>query len=201
MNDEQQDRELLAAVRDFALNHPEPVIAKFKASLRDWGNEYVPVDPVYLPAADNLGDAIATSHPQTRALLALLEKQKSRLFWEQSYTQQDGVVSDAMLANYGFVEILGSQGPFVSERIRAGVSIYGPGIVYPRHRHQAEEIYIVLAGSAEFKVGDADGIERSANEVIFVSSNTTHGFRSGADALVIFYLWQAGDLRQISNFG
>ena len=106
-----------------------------------------------------------------------------------------------MLAGYGFAEIIGQRGPFVSDRIRAGIAIWGPDIVYPRHQHEAEEVYVVLAGSAGFKIGSGGETWRGVGDVIFVESNTPHGFRTTGQSLVVFYLWQAGDLRQQSRFG
>jgi mannose-6-phosphate isomerase-like protein (cupin superfamily) len=195
------DLELLDAVRDFALDHPHPEIDRFKASMLAWGDAWQAVTPAYLSAADFLGTASVSADPRTEALLAVFERHKKRLHWEQSYKKEEGLVPDAMLAGYGFAEIIGRQGPFVSERIRAGIGIWGPDIVYPRHRHEAEEVYIVLAGSAEFTVGASAKHTHGVGDVIFVESNTPHGFRTTGQSLVVYYLWQAGDLRQQSKFG
>lgn len=196
-----QDLELLDAVRLFALEHENPVVEKFKASVREWGDQWIDVERTQLPVADFLDDALARAIPETRGLLETFVRHRSRLRWEQSYKKEDGVVSDAMLAAYGFVEILGKQGPFVSNAIRAGIGIYGPNIEYPMHRHQPEEIYVVLAGEADFMIGAADGIRKTAGDVVLMKSNTPHGFRTTDEAFVIFYLWQGGDLREISSFG
>ena len=195
-----EDLELLDAVRNFALEHEDPLVEKFKPSIRDWGDQWIDVERVRLPVSQFLDDAIARTIPQTRSLLETFARHHGRLCWEQSYKKEDGVVSDAMLAAYGFVEILGKQGPFVSESIRAGIGIYGPDIEYPIHRHHAEEIYIVLAGTADFMIGQAQGIRQSAGDVVFMKSNTPHGFRTGGEAFVVYYLWQGGDLREISSF-
>ncbi|MCP4386755.1 MAG: cupin domain-containing protein [Gammaproteobacteria bacterium] len=196
-----EDLELLDAVCRFALEQESPVVEKFKASIRDWGDDWIDVSRDQLPVADLLDDALARAVPQTRALLETFVRRRTRLRWEQSYSKQDGVVSDAMLACYGFAEILGKQGPFVSDSIRAGIGIYGADIEYPMHRHHPEEIYIVLAGAADFMIGEKQGIRKTAGDVVLMKSNTPHGFRTGDEALVIYYLWQGGNLREISNFG
>ena len=196
-----EDLELLDAVRDFALDHPHPEIDRFKASMRAWGETWREVTPAYLPAADFLSQASSTTNQATEALVAGFQRHKNRLCWEQSYKQKEGLVPDAMLAGYAFAEIIGQQGPFVSERIRAGIAIWGPHIDYPRHQHEAEEIYVVLAGCAEFKVGTTRSAWRSTGEVVYVESNTPHGFRTTEHSLVVYYLWQAGDLRQQSKIG
>jgi hypothetical protein len=195
-----EDLELLNAVQDFALSDPDPRVQQFSESLRDWGQDWIEISPAYLPAADFLTAAITTSTTRGGELLRLLEHHRTRLRWEQSYRQQDELVPQAMLDGYGFAEIIGQRGPFVSDRIRAGIAVWGPGIVYPRHQHQAEEVYILLSGSAVFRVGDSDELGRGAGEAVFVESNTMHGFHTNDQALVVYYLWQAGDLRQVSKF-
>ncbi len=195
-----EDLELLDATRNFALQHENPAVDKFKASIRDWGDQWIDVDRIQLPVANSLDNALARAIPQTRGLLETFVRHRGRLRWEQSYRKEDGVVSDAMLAAYGFAEILGKQGPFVSETIRAGIGIYGPAIEYPIHRHHPEEIYIVLAGAADFMIAEKQGIRKTAGDVVFMQSNTPHGFRTADEALVVYYLWQGGDLREISSF-
>lgn len=196
-----EDLELLEAVRRFGLEQQDPLVEKFKPSLRDWGDDWIDVERTRLPAANFLDDALARAVPQTKSLLETFVRHRYRLRWEQSYTKEDGVVPEAMLAAYGFAEILGKQGPFVSESIRAGVGIYGPNIEYPIHRHHPEEVYIVLAGTADFMIGKAEGIRKTAGDVVFMESNTPHGFRTLDEAFLVYYLWQGGDLREISSFG
>lgn len=195
------DLELLEAVRDFALRHPHPDIARFLAAMRDWGDDWIAVDACHLPAADLLGAAVAGAPPDARNLLTLFERHRRALRWEQSYRRQDGLVPQAMLDGYAFAEIIGKYGPFVSECIRAGIGIWGPGIDYPRHHHVAEEIYALLSGSAEFSLGESPPATRRAGDVVYVDSGRPHGFRTTDEILVVYYLWQAGDLRQTSTFG
>ena len=85
-------------------------------------------------------------------------------------------------------------------RIRAGIGIWGPGIRYPVHRHDAEEIYAPLAGSAMFRIGDSEPLRRGRDDVVLVPSGQDHGFDTTDETLVVFYLWQGGDLRQQSTF-
>jgi quercetin dioxygenase-like cupin family protein len=192
--------EMLDAVQNFTLATVDPQFDKFREAMRNWGDDWIELAPVYLPAADFLTGAGANASPGTRALLELFERHKYSLRWEQSYQKQDGLVPDAMLDGYAFAELIGTLGPFVSNHIRVGVAIWGPDIVYPRHHHQAEEIYLLLAGSAEFRVGDQAETTRVAGDVVYVESNSRHGFRISGQALVVIYLWRAGDLRQTSNF-
>ena len=197
---QQHDRELLEAVRRFALDHEHPYLAQFKPSILEWGDSWELVEPLDLPVSTVLAEAAGRATSNTRPLLQAFARHSHRLRWEQSYRKQDALVPDAMLDAYGFVEIIGLRGPFVSDRIRAGIAIWGTQVDYPQHQHQAEEIYVLLAGSAEFSLAGDAAQTLLAGDVVFVESNRRHGFRTGEESLVVFYLWQAGDLRQTSSF-
>ena len=156
--------------------------------------------PKITPATKNLKRGIETASPETRGLIELFDQHKSLLYWEQTYSKKDAFISEAMLADYGYAELIGTRGPFVSDRIRCGVGIYGANITYPMHWHLAEEIYIPLSGGARYTIGDKPETRHGPGEVVFVKSNTPHEFSTDDEALVVFYLWQAGDLRQVSEF-
>jgi mannose-6-phosphate isomerase-like protein (cupin superfamily) len=197
---QQQDRELLNATRTFALDNQHPHLARFKPSIGDWGNSWEAVEAVDSPVSAILAEAVNQATSNTHTLLQTFARHKHRLRWEQSYRKQDGLVPDAMLDAYGFAEIIGQRGPFISDRIRAGIAIWGPQVEYPQHQHQAEEIYVILSGSAAFSFdGGAEQTHR-AGDLVFVESNRRHGFRTSEESLLVYYLWQAGDLRQTSSF-
>jgi len=192
---------LFEALRAFALNHANPQLAPFKSALRDWGDAWRAVAPAQLAVADLLTAALRDCDPGARDLLRAFVEHNPQLHWEQSYRREEGLVPERMLDGYGFAEIIGLRGPFVSDRIRAGIAIWGPDIDYPQHRHQAQEAYILLSGAAQFQFAECPPQTRRAGDVVFVSSNLSHGFRTGERSLVVCYLWRGGDLRQTSRFG
>ena len=108
---------------------------------------------MHLRASDILEEAAGLAGPGTAEFLEVLVRARRSLRWEQCYTSADSAVGTDMLSSYGYAEIVGRQGPFLSTRIRAGIASYGPHLNYPLHRHQAEEIYAILAGSAFFSRG------------------------------------------------
>jgi len=181
-------------------NHPDKQVEPFQKNLKNWGNIWNGGCSQLLPAGDILTSALELAPPTTRNLVALFEEHRDTLKWEQSYRKSDGLVGDDMLSGYGFVEVVGKNGPFVSERVRTGIGVWGPNINYPVHHHAAEEIYIPLAGHAEFMLDDQPYERRGPEDVVHVASNMRHGFRTTTDPLVVLYVWQAGDLRQTSTF-
>lgn len=201
--DEESDRGLLDALLCFVAANSHPELQRFEESLANWGQEWVAVPPRLLPAAGTLSRALPLASTATAGLLDHFEREKHSRKWEQSYTKEDGLVGDAMLSGYGFAEVIGKLGPFVSSKVRAGVGVWGPNIDYPPHRHQAEEIYVPLAGKAEFRLGEGEALSietRGVDDAIYVPSMLTHGFRTSDQPLVVLYIWQAGDLRQKSSF-
>jgi len=218
---------------EFVAQHPEISKSRFRNAIAAWR------DPVTTDLTGELGtwagsqgacpyievearDADATSQlqalstqtcPGTRVLFELFHRHRSALHWERSYTEADAMVGRDMLKGYAFAEIIGKQGPWKSEQVRAGIGIWGPHIDYPVHCHRAEEIYVVLAGGAAFGVGTSvQGDEPlmsidenqyrmvEAGGAVTVRSMQAHGFRTHARPLAVFYIWQNGDMREKSSF-
>ncbi len=191
---------LLNALIEFTHGQDHRAMQPFKEEMQNWGEDWIDVPSAQLPAREWLTRMAPRASPGSEKMVRLFEQYRDALCWEQSYTREDGVVGEEMLRAYGFSEIVGKQGPFLSERVRSGIGVWGPGITYPIHRHQAEEIYIVLAGSAVFTVGDGFHRECGQDEVVHVPSMTPHGFRTREDPVVLYYIWRNGDLREISTF-
>ncbi|MEM7179084.1 MAG: dimethylsulfonioproprionate lyase family protein [Pseudomonadota bacterium] len=198
---ELDDRHLLGAIQRFVAGWQGAEMDPFRADIAQWGETRIEVAPRHLPAAETLARAACHAIDDTRGLLDAMITRRATRHWEQTYSKADGVVSDAMLADYGFAEVIGQRGPFVSDRVRSGIGLYGPNIHYPPHRHAAEEIYLPLAGEALFEM---DGVRetrpRGPGDAVFMRSNRVHGFSTGDLPFAVFYIWRAGDLRQKSTF-
>jgi hypothetical protein len=126
-------------------------------------------------------------------LLAAVCRAAPSLAWRQTYSVRD--LDAAFLDNYGWSEIFGGSGPLTSERIACGFLILGPGTHYPRHRHEAEEIYLPLSGTAAWQQGDAVWREQPPGTLIHHAGNEPHAMRTGASPLFALYLWR-GNLAQ-----
>lgn len=200
MESESIDRQLFTAISRFVGDYDSPFIAPFIYELNNWGDSWQQVGTNHLPAAEYLDGALEHTNGETDSLVSEFCSNREHLRWEQSYKSTDNAVGEDMLAGYGFAEIVGQEGPFISNNLRTGIGVWGPNIVYPIHQHQAEEIYIVLAGGAAFCVGDNAAKRYGPGELIHVASMTPHGFHTEQELLVVLYLWRAGDLREKSTF-
>jgi len=86
------------------------------------------------------------------ALQAALAAAADHAAWMQTYSEAE--VGRHFLDNYGYIELFGPTGIFVSAQGRAFIGYWGKGLHYPMHDHEAEEIYLVLGGCCRF---EADG--------------------------------------------
>ena len=127
-------------------------------------------------------------------LIAAVCRAAASMAWRRTYTVRD--LDGAFLDNYGWSEIFGANGPLASERLACGFLILGPATHYPRHRHEAEEIYLPLSGIAAWQQGDAVWRDRPPGTLIHHAGEEPHSMRTAARPLLALYLWRSGDLAQ-----
>lgn len=118
------------------------------------------------------------------------------LRWRQTYTLAQ--VGARFLESYGWAELLSPGAMIGAVQTTCGVLVLGPNTFYPSHRHEAEEIYLPLAGTAEWQQGEdaASWRRRSPGTLIHHSSEEPHAMRTGDEPLLAMYLWRSADLRQ-----
>jgi hypothetical protein len=189
-------RPLVVALR--ALLGSAPAAEPF---LRDWPRELIarPTQPRSLPVVAALPGLARLAAPRTRGLVEAIEAVAGELDWRQTYGPAD--FGERFLENYGFTEWIGLRGAFMSERIACGVLLLGPHTEYPDHAHEAEELYLPLAGHAFWRAGESDWRLRPPGEWIRHPSWTTHAMRTADEPLLAAYVWCAGDLTAKSRIG
>ena len=131
------------------------------------------------------------------ALVERLAETATSFAWHQTYTNRD--LDDEFLNNYGWSELIGLCGPLCSERLAGGFLMLGPHTLYPRHRHEAEEIYVPLAGAAAWQQGDGIWREKTPGGLIHHASREPHAMRTAAEPLLALYLWRGTGLSQPSR--
>jgi hypothetical protein len=171
------------------------------AFLRDWPRELIarPVGKRSLPVVAALRGLERLAAPQTRALVEGVAALADELDWRQTYSDAD--FGERFLENYGFSEWIGQRGAFMSDAIACGVLLLGPDTEYPDHSHEAEELYLPLAGHAEWRSAKSDWRLRPPGEWIHHPSWTVHAMRTSQEPLVAAYAWRAGDLTAKSRIG
>jgi hypothetical protein len=180
----------------------EPSLAPFLADWPDLSDSPPVASGLRLPDVESdstlpvlrcLPDFAADQSGFGAFLVADLCRNHHLLMWRQTYAAGD--VGDAFLRNYGYAEIVGMKS-IPSRRIACGFLILGPSTLYPRHRHEAEEIYIPLSGTARWEQSDAVWRERRPGAVIHHASDEPHSMQTGAEPLLALYIWRSKQLNQ-----
>ena len=141
---------------------------------------------------------VKTNAPASSAtLIGELLRLSPVLTWHQTYKQP--MVAAAFLDNYGYTELIGLTGPVPGQRLACGFLLLGPSTPYPRHRHEAEEIYVPLSGTAAWQHGNQGWRDESPGTVIHHASNEPHAMGTGVQPLLALYLWRSGNLNQKSR--
>jgi mannose-6-phosphate isomerase-like protein (cupin superfamily) len=205
MADRVADLRVLRGVRAAVRAWPGSAVDAFRSAVDVDTNAWTPVEPETGPAARLMEQALGCTAASTYATAAAFAEDRATRKWEQTYARGRSAALDRMLDAYGFAEIIGPYGPFVSDRVRVAMALWGADIVYPRHRHAAEEMYLVCAGGARFTVG-AEGAERTfdarAGDAVHIPSDTPHGFVTAGRPIAVLAIWLAaptGDLRAPST--
>ena len=113
--------------------------------------------------------------------------------WRQNSNYTTSNVGAEFLDNYGYVELVGRQRRWPSERLAVGFLVLGPGAHYPAHRHPASEVYHVVSGVAEWCKGDEALATRPPGAAIYHAPNVVHETRVTTEPLLALYCW-TGDI-------
>jgi len=88
--------------------------------------------------------------------------------------------------------LMGPEGPVRSPCFRLGLFYQGRDSYYPLHNHDADETYVILAGSAIWTAGH-DTRLRLAGDSIHHPSRMPHAFRTGGEGFLALWRW-SGDI-------
>lgn len=189
---------LLAGARDVLTSLAPSAFADTIAALPLPHAEQRAATPCGLPVLDWLSALVPAASARTEPLVTTLVAAAPHLAWGQTYSDSD--VPAAFLARYGWTELVGLRGPFPHDGFALGFLLLGPDTEYPAHRHEAEELYIPLAGAALWQSGPAPFEARSPGATIHHAPWTPHAMCTHGQPLLALYLWRGGNLTQKSLF-
>jgi quercetin dioxygenase-like cupin family protein len=167
--------------------------------LAEWPGEATSrrVTPRSLPVLRYAPVFESKTPPWARSVTDELLRLAPSLQWGQSYPAS--AVGAQFLENYGWTEVAGLHGPIPSEHVAIGFLMLGPATRYPRHRHEAEEIYVPLSGTAAWQGGDGIWRNEPPGAVIVHGRNEPHAMRTSSEPLLALYLWRSAQLDQKSQ--
>lgn len=151
-------------------------------------------EPHHIPAADLVGDFDHPGIAMTQQLTDAIKATTHLAHWKQTYTEEE--VGADFLSRYGYYELFGPTGHFYSTQLRGYVGYWDAGLMYDWHSHQAEEIYLTLAGGAVFKV-EGHETRVGPGQTRLHSSWQSHAMTTEDQPILTFVLWRGkgmGDL-------
>ncbi|MFK7938671.1 MAG: dimethylsulfonioproprionate lyase family protein [Roseovarius sp.] len=111
--------------------------------------------------------------------------------WRDTYRHTS--IGEVLHSHFGTYELLGRDAAFATDQMRGFMVYQTPGYHYPMHHHPAEEIYLVLAGEAEFHVeGQRSRILRPG-DTQYHETNQPHALTTHTTPVMAYVLWR-GDL-------
>lgn len=159
-----------------------------------------PPEPAALAMLPHLPSMAGRSVPATRRTVDAVIAAAGQLRWVQTYAADDGFDAH-YLASYGWFDFAAEAGLFAMDGARVMIGYWGPGLVYPDHSHPPDEHYLVLAGSARFRLRDDPWRTLGSGEVFHTPAGTVHAAEITDQGLIALAIWRAEDLRVRIDLG
>ncbi len=178
--------DLLAEAR--ALHDSTPALSDFCPF-----PDVAPVDDID-PKVDPLCDAFREDDTLTGPFCAFqtaCAKAAPHALWRDTY--RDTAIGDVLHAHFGTFEILGRDTPLKADSMRSFLIYQTPGYHYPLHHHPAEEVYLIIAGEADFVVEGEDTQRLGPGDTAYHPSNAPHALTTTDRSILAYVLWR-GDI-------
>lgn len=143
--------------------------------------------PATTPASVILPAALEGAH---EAILLKLRDCAEALHWRRAGF---GNLPESASQHLAVTELVGPNGMFRMADVRVGLLIQHPGFQYLKHSHAAEELYLVLKGTADWAVDDAAPGLRPPGSFIHHRSFQPHRMTTHAEPLLALWGW-TGDV-------
>ena len=112
--------------------------------------------------------------------------------WRETYKHTG--IGDDFLTRFGCYEAIGGpDAPFASQTMRSFIVYMPPWLHYPWHHHPAEEVYLVIAGEAEFMLARHEPRILRPGECALHPSMQPHATATREHPLLAYVVWR-GDL-------
>jgi mannose-6-phosphate isomerase-like protein (cupin superfamily) len=148
-----------------------------------------------LPATEQIVTEPGASSAASEDLMRALQKLAPHLEWRLTYTAEE--VGQHFLDHFGWFELAGPDGHFVTHNARITVGYWNAGLAYPRHQHVAEELYTVVSGRGLFQSdGDPDE-ELGPGRTRFHRSNQPHALITTDSPILTMVFWRGDGLADL----
>jgi len=146
-----------------------------------------------VPALHQIQSDKSPTTPETLPVARAIQAAAPHMRWRQSYSEDDGFPR-AFLDTYGWFDLAGPDGPYTADNLRIMIGYWGPGLHYPDHSHAQHEHYLVLAGSAWFRLADEPFRRHGPGDVFQTPPGFVHAAEMRDEPLMAIAFWSAEDL-------
>ena len=110
--------------------------------------------------------------------------------WRETY--KDTEIGQDFMDRFACYCLIGAGGAFISAEMAAWVVYMPPALHYPWHHHPGEEMYLTLAGEAEFMRKGAAPMTLRAGDPSQHASNQPHAMETYAHPVMAYVVWRNG---------
>jgi len=177
---------LTAAGKKFQ-THPSDIAQEIYPSLV---SDLIPrQSPVFEAAPVDISLSSFLQHGKSD-LISLLLQCSDLLSWREAGF---GKLPEEFSKRIFACEIIGPKGIIGNPSMRVGLLLQLDHVVYPKHWHSAEELYLVLLGEAYWSVDDGSPELRSPENFVHHKSNQPHSMITIDEPLLAMWGW-TGDI-------
>ena len=146
------------------------------------------ITPYHCNCADYLRDETALFSDRYQDLQDAIVKTGPVAHWRETYKDTD--IGQDFMDRFGCYCIIGDGGPFQSSAIRLYMVYMPPHLDYPWHHHPAEEIYMVVSGSAVFRRRNCPDEVLTSGDTSFHESNQPHAMETLEKPVLCLVAWR-----------
>lgn len=175
--------DVLEAARQLHQSHPE------LQAFGPWPTDLTPtgLQPRPIPATELVRDFELEGTNRTQALVDAVRATAHFANWKRTYTEEE--VGPDFRNRYGYYELMGPTGHFHTNQMRGFIGYWGAGLNYDWHCHEAEELYLNLAGSAVFRV-EGDDVLVLPHQTRAHGSWQSHAMITSNQPILNLILWR-----------
>ncbi len=172
----------------------DPARHEVDAVLAGWPRRLRPAAgrPGLLPACAHLAAALRLgAAAPAAALCAAAAALRDRLGWSYSYPPEPRWPD--LPSTVAFAQIVGRRGLCDDDTVHLGLTLLAPHTHYPLHAHPAIELYLVLGGTASWRIAGQPFRRHPPGSLILHESGVGHAMATADEPLLALYTWR-GDL-------
>lgn len=146
---------------------------------------FEPFEAALTPTCEWLESALAAAPPETEWLRDAIAPLARIAEWREG-PRPGG--PDWFDGGYAFFVLVGPDGRIPSPDCRIGLYLQRPGLPYPPHAHEAEELYLVISGTADWQAGERRFLARP-RQLIHHEPGVPHSMHTGDEPFLAIFVW------------